>query len=226
MITTLESTIKFNSKPVTYIPALGFSALTPFFDSFQKWGAKEGTFKPKLVAHAGIQKNFKVLDLGCGTGTLTILVKKSQPLADVIGIDIDLNVLSLAKEKAAHAKVHITFDLGTAFNLPYPDNFFDRVVSSLVFHHLTREHKLRALKEVGRVLKANGEIHIADLGKPQNILMRLPSVVMGRLEETEDNVKGLLPQMLNIAGFNEIEETSKLMTIFGTVSLYKGLKIL
>jgi hypothetical protein len=48
---------------------------------------------------------------------------------------------------------------------------------------------------------------------------------MRRLEETEDNVKGLLPQMLNIAGFNEIEETSKLMTIFGTVSLYKGLKI-
>ena len=108
--------------------------------------------------------------------------------------------------------------------MPYPDNTFDRVIASLVFHHLTRENKLRALKEVLRVLKKNGEVHIADMGKPQNLLIRLPSVIMRRLEETEDNVKGLLPQMLKTAGFTQVEETSKLMTIFGTVALYKGLK--
>ena len=224
MIATLESTIKNHSTPIKYIPALGVGSLTPFFDSFQKWGVKEKTFKPQLTLQAGIKENFKVLDLGCGTGILTLLVKKSQPSAEVTGIDIDPHILSIAKEKAAQARVQINFDLGTAFNLPYADNFFDRVVSSLVFHHLTRENKVRALKEILRVLKTNGEIHIADIGKPQNILMRLPSVVMRRLEETEDNVKGLLPQMLKIAGFNRVDETAKLMTVFGTISLYKGLK--
>ena len=220
----LESTIKYHSTPVKYIPALGIGSLTPFFDSFQKWGAKEETFKPELISQAGIEENFRVLDLGCGTGTLTLLAKKSQPSADVTGVDIDPHILSIAKEKAAQANVQIKFDLGTAFNLPYPDNSFDRVVSSLVFHHLTRENKLRALKEVLRVLKKNGELHIADMGKPQNLLMRLPSVVMRRLEETEDNVKGLIPRMLKNAGFNQVAETSKLMTIFGTIALYKGSK--
>jgi hypothetical protein len=70
----------------------------------------------------------------------------------------------------------------------------------------------------------NGEVHIGDFGKPQNILMRLSSILARRLEETEDNVKGLLPQLLQIAGFKQVQETSKLMTIFGTVSLYKAIK--
>jgi ubiquinone/menaquinone biosynthesis C-methylase UbiE len=153
-----------------------------------------------------------------------LLVKKTQPSTNVTGIDIDPHILGIAKKKATQANVPIEFDLGTAFDLPYPDNSFDRVLSSLVFHHLTRENKLGALKEVLRVLKENGELHIADMGKPQNMLMHLPSVVMRRLEETEDNVKGLLPQMLKNAGFNQVEETSKIMTIFGTNSFYKGLK--
>ncbi len=221
----IESKIKIDSAPVRYIPALGFRSLTPFFDSMQKWGAKESTFKPKLIAQARIQSNFKVLDLGCGTGALTLLVKKSQPSAEVTGIDIDLNVLNIAKQKAAQSDLQINFDHGTAFSLPYPDRFFDRVVSSLVFHHLTRENKVLALKETLRVLKPNGQLHIADTGKPQNALMRLSSVFMRRLEENEDNVKGLLPKMLEIAGFEQVKETAKIMTIFGTVSLYKGQKL-
>lgn len=219
-----ESSIKFRSRPVKYIPALGFRSLTPFFDSLQKWGANEAAFKPKLILQARIQGNFKVLDLGCGTGTLALLVKKNQPLAEVTAIDIDPNVLSIAKKKVAKLNLQINFDIGTVFSLPYLDNFFDRVVSSFVFHHLTRENKLRTLKEVRRILKVNGELHIADFGKPQNRLMRLSSVLTRRLEETEDNVKGLLPQLLQVAGFKQVQETSKLMTIFGTVSLYKAIK--
>ncbi len=122
----LESTIKFHSAPVKYIPALGIGLLTSFFDSFQKWGAREKTFKPQLTLQARIQDNFKVLDLGCGTGTLSLLVKKSQPSAEVTGIDIDPHILSIAKEKAIQANAQVRFDLGTAFNLPYPDNSFDR----------------------------------------------------------------------------------------------------
>ena len=220
----IESTIIFDSKLVRYIPALSFKVLTPFFDPFVRWSARESTFKPKLIEQAGIRENFKVLDLGCGTATLTILVKKSQPSAEVTGIDVDPDVLKIAKAKATKAGVRINLDLGTAFKLPYSDNFFDRVLSSLVFHHLKTEDKIRTLKEVLRVLKPHGELHVADLGKPQNMLMRLPSAVMRRLEESEDNFKGLLPLMFKTAGFDHVEETDKTMTMFGTVSLCKGRK--
>ena len=117
------------------------------------------------------------MDLGCGTATLTILLKKSQPDAEVTGIDIDPAVLEIAKEKTAKVGLDISFDLGTTIKLPYPDNHFNSVVSSMVFHHLSRENKILTMKEVQRVLKPGGEFHVADLGKPQNVLMRLPSLV-------------------------------------------------
>jgi len=152
------------------------------------------------------------------------LVKKSQPSAKVIGIDIDPTGLKIAKGKAAQAGVDITFDLGTAFKLPYPENYFDRVVSSLIFHHLTTENKVRSLKEALRVLKPKGELHIADLGKPRNLLMHLPSKVMRHLEESEDNIKGLLPHTFRIAGFEQVKENAKFMTMVGTIALYEGQK--
>ena len=220
----IESSIIFDSIPIRYIPALSFKALTPFFDPFLRWSARESTFKPKLIEQAGIKENFRVLDLGCGTATLTILVKKSQPSAEVTGIDIDPGVLKIAMEKAAKAGVRINLHIGTSFKLPYSNNFFDRVLSSLVLHHLTTENKILTLKEVLRVLKPDGELHVADFGKPQNVLMWLPSVVMRRLEESEDNYKGLLPQMIKNAGFDKVEEKNRTMTMFGTVSLFKGRK--
>jgi len=189
-----------------------------------RYAAWETTFKPKLVEQARIEKGHRVLDLGCGTATLTIIIKKTQPNAEVIGLDTDPQILEIAKSKAANAGLDIVLDFGTAIELPYPDNSFDRVFSSMVFHHLTRGNKVRALKEVFRVLKPRGELHVADLGKPQNALMRLPSIILGRLEENSDNVKGLLPAMFHNAGFVQVEETTTYMTVFGTVVLYKARK--
>src|SRR3990170_6549705 len=220
----LEGEATFKSEPIPYIPPLRFRNLTPFFDALLKWAANEGNFKPRLIEQAGVQKNSRVLDLGCGTATLTILVKKSHHDAEVTGIDIDPAVLEIAKEKTAKAGVGISFDLGSTIKLPYPDNHFTRVVSSMVFHHLSTENKIRTMKEVLRVLKPGGELHVADLGKPHNALMRLPSLVMKHLEEVGDNVQGLLPQMLRIAGFREVTETDEVMTMFGTVALYCGRK--
>jgi len=207
-----------------YIPAFNLGFLTPFYDFMMKWVARESAFKPKLVEQARIEKGHRVLDLGCGTATLTILIKKTQPHAEIIGLDADPQILEIAKFKVVNAGLDIAFDYGTAIELPYSDNSFDRVFSSMVFHHLTRGSKARALKEVFRVLKSRGELHVADLGKPQNALMRLPSMIFGRLEENLDNVKGLLPEMLRNAGFVQVEETSNYMTLFGTVALYKAQK--
>jgi len=120
-----------------YIPAFSYGFLTPFYDFMMRWAARESAFKPKLVEQARIEKGHRVLDIGCGTATLTILIKKAHPEAEVIGIDGDPKVLQIAKSKVAEAGVNIALDYGITSKLPYPDNSFHRVILSMVLHHLT-----------------------------------------------------------------------------------------
>lgn len=215
---------KHEFKGASYIPAFGHGFLTPFYDFMMKWAARESTFKPKLVEQTRIEKGHTILDLGCGTATLTILLKKAQPEAKVVGLDADPKILEIAQAKVANEGLDISLDYGTAFELPYIDNSLDCIVSSMVFHHLTRENKVRSFMEVLRVLKSGGWLHVADLGKPNNALMRLPSLIIGRLEEASDNVTGMLPEMLRNAGFAQVEVTARYMTLFGTIALYKARK--
>lgn len=210
-----------------YIPALKYDWLTPLYDPLLKWTMGEFAFKRQLVRQAGIEKGNRVLDLGCGTATLTLLIKKTHPEAKVVGLDGDLKVLEIAKAKAVKTGLKIALDRGMAFELPYPDNSFDRVLSSLVFHHLTRDNKVRTLKEVFRVLKPGGELHVADWGKPQNTLMRVAFLLVQMLDgfnTTADSVNGLLPELFSQAGFEDIQQTDRHITLFGTLALYRARK--
>lgn len=213
------------SQNAKYIPALRFKVLTPFYDPLLRWGMREETFKQRLIERAQIAPGHRVLDLGCGTGTLTILVKQRQPAAEVIGVDGDSQVLEIGRAKAAQQMVNITLDQGMAYQLPYPDESFDRVISSLVLHHLTREDRQRALGEVYRVLKRSGEFWIIDFGKPHNPLAFMISLVMRNLERTKDLIDGLLPAQLRGARFQEVAEVERFMNLFGTIGLYRARKV-
>jgi len=207
-----------------YIPALGRDWLTPLYDPLQRWVMRENQFKRHLIQQAQIKPRHRVLDLGCGTATLTILIKQTHPETEVVGLDGDPKVLAIARAKAAKAGVAITLDHGMAFEMPYPDQAFDRVLSSLVLHHLTTENKQRALREVVRILPPNGELHVVDFGKPHTAWARLISRGMLRFEQAEDNLKGLLPAMFRQAGLDQVAETARYSTLFGTLSLYQGRK--
>jgi len=202
-----------------YIPALRFGWLTTLYDPVVRWTMREAVFKRRLVEQACLRSGHRVLDLGCGTGTLAILLKQAHPDAFVVGLDGDPKILELARSKVRTAGLDIGLDCGMADALPYPDGSFDRVVSSLVLHHLTRDAKLRALREIARILKPGGELHVADFGKPHNALMYCSSLIMRHFEEVSDNIEGLLPEMIREAGFEEIHETVRDMTVFGTLSL-------
>lgn len=212
------------SQDTKYIPALQFNFLTPFYDPLLRWGMREETFKNRLLDRAHIAPNSRVLDLGCGTGTLTILIKRRQSAADVIGIDGDLQVLEIARAKAWQQGVNIRLDQGMAYQLPYQNNSFDRVLSSLVLHHLTTHDRTRALNQAHRVLKPGGEIWIVDFGKPHNPIAWVISLVMRKLERTKDLIEGLLPEQMQRAGFQDVAVTSRFTTIFGTIMLYSGRK--
>ncbi len=200
-----------------YIPALSFKWLTPLYDPLLKWIMREETFKHQLIQQANIQPNMKVLDLGCGTGTLTLMLKRAHPTAEVTGMDGDLQVLDMAREKSGNT--NIQWDEGRASSLPYPDSVFDRVVTSLVIHHLVTDDKRRAFKEIYRVLKPLGELHVLDFGAPHSFLTRFMITYMHRLEEAADNFDGLIPRFITEAGFGEVKEAQNFVTLFGPLSL-------
>lgn len=207
-----------------YIPALSFRWLTPFYDPLLKWVMREENFKRILISQANIQPEMKVLDLGCGTGTMTIRLKQSVPQAKVIGLDGDKEVLTIARSKAIQAGVDIQWEQGLAYRLPYPDNSFDRVVSSLVIHHLVSTDKVRTFQEIDRVLHPGGEFHMVDFGPPHNLYERIFALFDRWLEEAEDNAKGRLPSMMQSVGLQQIEETFHQTTIFGSLSMLRAVK--
>lgn len=207
-----------------YIPALRFDWLTRLYDPVIRWTMREDLFKRRLVEQVGLQPGHRVLDLGCGTATLTILLKQRQPQSTVVGLDGDPVVLARARNKAAEAGVDISFDEGMAYQLPYPDRSFDRVVASLLLHHLTSDNKRRALAETFRVLKPGGQLHIADFGRPHTFLMACVSLVVRWLEEAYEHVKGMVPGLIREAGFAHVEETGRYRTAFGTLVLIRAVK--
>lgn len=210
-----------------YIPALGYNWLTPFYDTVVGLTTREKLFKDALVEQVKVEADHCVLDLACGTGTLTILLKKNAPQAEIIGIDSDPTILGLAREKARAGNLEIQFNEGMSFTMPYAEDSFDRVVSSLFFHHLTQENKLKTLREVKRVLKPSGEFHIADWGLPANSMMKFSSRLIQLLdgfETTADNFAGLLPELMADTGFEQIEETNRYNTLFGTIRLHQSRK--
>ncbi|GIK72275.1 MAG: hypothetical protein BroJett021_12630 [Chloroflexota bacterium] len=219
-----KNTTNIIDKTAPYIPALRFHWLTPLYDPVLKWGMQEERFKRQLIAQAAITLHMQVLDLGCGTGTLTVLLKQLHPQSVVHGLDGDPAVLAIARRKAHQHGMNIAWTQGFSFALPYPHAAFDRVVASLMLHHLNREQKRRTFGEMRRVLRAGGELHIVDFGPPRTSMTRWMSQIMRRLEETADHLDGLLPALMAESGFGEIRETSHLTTIVGPLSLYRAVK--
>jgi ubiquinone/menaquinone biosynthesis C-methylase UbiE len=210
------------SRPSHYIPALRFHRLTPLYDSLVKWGMREDTIKSRLIARARIEPGQQVLDLGCGTGTLAIMMKRSNPAAQITGLDADEQILAMAGIKAEQAGVNIRLDHGLACELPYPDRSFDIVVSSFVIHHLTSTDKVRAFREVRRVLQPGGWFHILDFGRPVDLITRAQALVFKMFEPTLDNFNGRIPAMLNEAGFDPVLEAEREANVFGPVWFYEA----
>ena len=120
-----------------------------------------------LVEQGRIENGQRVLDLGCGTATLSILIKKSQPGVDVIGIDRDRKIIEVAELKTRKEGVNIPLFDAVVFDLPCRDNYFDRVFASMLFHRLTTKDKILAAEEMYGILKPGVELHVADFGRPQ-----------------------------------------------------------
>ncbi|TAK57397.1 MAG: methyltransferase domain-containing protein [Dehalococcoidia bacterium] len=165
---------------------------------------RERRMRRETVERAGVAPGQSVLDVGCGTGSLTLAAKVAAGTSgDVHGIDPAPEMIGVSRKKAARKRVDIDFRVGVIEQLPFPDASFDVVLSSLMLHHLPDDLKRRGLAEAARVLKPGGRFFAVDMapGSGGGFLSR----GIGRhfIHKHVDDLASLTP-MLTDAGFRDV----------------------
>ncbi|MBS4749567.1 class I SAM-dependent methyltransferase [Carnobacteriaceae bacterium zg-ZUI78] len=125
-------------------------------------GGKEAT--DWLIKNGNFSKEKKVLEVGCNMCTTSIeLVKTYQ--CHITGIDLDKNALEQAKQniKTNQLEEYITVQQGNAMHLPFDDNSFDIIINEAMLTMLSKNAKVKAIKEYYRVLKPNGILLTHDI---------------------------------------------------------------
>lgn len=214
-----------------FVPAAGVHWLTRFYDPAVALLTRDHVWRARLMEQVAPRPGERILDLGCGTGTLTLMLQRACPEAEIIGLDVDRDALRIARAKADAAGTPVSFLEGRADDLSNVPMLkfgsFDKVVSSLLFHHLTTDQKIRAFAHARTLLRSSGEMYVADWGKPSNAIMRLlfHSVqILDGYSNTSDNVEGRLPTFMRDVRFSDVTETHRAGTALGTLCFYRAVR--
>jgi ubiquinone/menaquinone biosynthesis C-methylase UbiE len=164
---------------------------------------RDKAIREKLKELAAPAPGEKVLDVGCGTGTLALALKSSVGTGEVHGIDASPEMIEVAKEKAAKAGSAIDFRVALIEAIPFPDATFDLVTSSLMLHHLPVDLKRAGLAEIRRVLKPGGRFMATDFAAQSHSPLGHLLAIFGH-SRGESTVDKLMP-MLKEAGFGDAE---------------------
>lgn len=172
-----------------------------------------------VVEMAKIKPGDKVLDVGCGTGDLTLTAKNYVGASgSAHGIDASPEGIDLARKKAKRISLEVDFNVGLIEKLSYPDLTFDIVISRLVIHHLPDDLKRRGFAEIFRVLVPGGRLFLADFKPPTNpILAHVASALVGHKMMMQSNVGGI-PPLLTEAGFVDVASGPTRSTFLAFVS--------
>ena len=196
-----------------------------FYDKSIALTMREERWRPLLCSRAlsGVPADGHVVDVGSGTGTLAISLSDARPDVTITAVDGDEEILALARAKRGADRVR--WRSGLADDLPLETASVDSVVTSLVMHHLDWSAKQRALKEIVRVLRPAGRLHIADWGHPATPLLRASFFVLQILDGfdgTRDHAAGRVPELVRACGFCDVHVYRRLRTAWGTLELLES----
>jgi ubiquinone/menaquinone biosynthesis C-methylase UbiE len=204
-----------------YVPAAGKHWRLPFYDLIAKVLGADAA-RALLVEQAACRVGDRVLEIGCGTGSLLLAVKRSQPGADVVGLDPDPAALAMARRKAARAVVSIRTDQGFADELPYPDASFDRVLSSFMFHHLPHAVKEASMREVRRVLKPGGRFHMVDFAPGGRTTRGFLGHLIHADRHLRDNAEDRVLALMRDAGLADAQVLARRPSRIGSAAYYQA----
>ena len=207
-------------QPRRFLPGMGREWLLPLYDPFTRLIGVESAHR-QLADQAELASAERVLEIGCGTANLALLVKRMRPQLAVVGLDPDPKALARAQRKARRAGLTLELDRGFADELPYADGSFDRVLSSLMFHHLEAGQRVASLREALRVLRPGGSLHLMDFGGDSHHLHGLARVAR-RSHTLKDNWDDRIPALMSEAGFTDAIETGQLSKHVGRLSYYRA----
>jgi ubiquinone/menaquinone biosynthesis C-methylase UbiE len=197
-----------------YLPAAGRDWALPLYDPIVKLLGIDSV-RRELLNQSELHVANRVLDIGCGTGSLLILIKRLHPDLDVAGLDPDSRALVIAKRKAARRAVLLQIDQGYSDHLPYPDASFDRVLSSFMFHHLEPDQKRSTLSEARRVLKPGGSFHMVDFAEAKAGTHGWLSGLFHSSSRLEDNSESRILALMGQAGFSSVKKIMNGALLFG-----------
>jgi ubiquinone/menaquinone biosynthesis C-methylase UbiE len=206
--------------PHDYLPAAGHDALLPCYDLFSRVLGMNRVHAT-LIAQAELAGGQRVLEIGCGTGNLTTRVKRAYPGVDVTGCDPDPRALDRARRKGRGLN-GVRFEQGYAERLPYADGEFDRVLSSMMLHHINGDAKAAAAEEIFRVLRPGGRLHLVDIGGDIATERGLTARLVRRNHHVAGNLGDAVPRLLKAAGFDCAEVASKPHRILGRLNFYRA----